>query len=279
VTQVEDANWNWLLPILAASAATYLAATMSLVGSVPNRLELVPTAAAQVGSSFASKVAPAGLGGMAMNVRYLQRQGVDTAVATSSIGLNAGAGVIGHVALAAVFLVWAGRDAFGSISLPSPRSLLIGLGVVVVVGVAAMLVPTTRKLVTGKLLPIISKALVGLRDVLTTPGKVALLLGGSVLVTLSYVLAFTFAARAFDVDLRFASIGAVYLIGSAVATAAPTPGGLGATEAALVAGLIAVGVDNEAAVPAVFLFRLGTFWVPILPGYLAFSWLRRTDRL
>lgn len=57
----------------------------------------------------------------------------------------------------------------------------------------------------------------------------------------------------------FASLGAVYLVGSAVATAAPTPGGLGATEAALVAGLIAVGVDNEAAVPAVFLFRLGTF--------------------
>ena len=110
-------------------------------------------------------------------------------------------------------------------------------------------------------------------------GKVALLLGGSVLVTLSYVIAFNFSALAFDIDLRFASIGAVYLIGSAIATAAPTPGGLGAAEAALIGGLIAVGVDKEAAVAAVFLFRLGTFWIPILPGYIAFSWLRRTDRL
>ena len=123
VTQIKDANWNWLLPILVASAGTYLAATMSTLGAVPSRLPVGPTAAAQVGASFASKVAPAGLGGMAMNVRYMQRQGIDTTVATSSVGLNAGAGVIVHIALAGLFVVWAGRDAFGSIELPSPRAL------------------------------------------------------------------------------------------------------------------------------------------------------------
>ena len=225
VTQVKDANWKWLVPILLASAGTYLAATMSTLGSVPSRLPIGPTSAAQVASSFASKVAPAGLGGMAMNVRYMQRQGVDTTVATSAVGLNAGAGVVGHVALAGLFLVWAGRDAFGSIKLPSPKALLIGVAVVALITVIAMLVPSTRKLVVKKLFPILGKAVAGLRDVLTTPSKVALLLGGSVLVTLSYVLAFNFSARAFDIDLRFAAIGAVYLIGSAIATAAPTPGG------------------------------------------------------
>ncbi len=279
VTQVKDANWSWLVPILLASAGTYLAATMSTLGSVPNRLPIGPTGAAQVASSFASKVAPAGLGGMAMNVRYMQRQGVDTTVATSAVGLNAGAGVVGHVALAGLFLVWAGRDAFGSIKLPSPKALLIGVAVVALVTVIALLVPSTRKLVVKKLFPILAKAVAGLRDVLTTPSKLALLLGGSVLVTLSYVIAFNFSSRAFDIDLRFASIGAVYLIGSAIATAAPTPGGLGAAEAALIGGLIAVGVDKVDAVPAVFLFRLATFWIPILPGYIAFTWLRRTERL
>lgn len=279
IGEVGDANWSWLVPILLASAGTYLAAGMSTLGSVPNRLPVGPTTVAQVASSFASKVAPAGLGGMAMNVRYMQRQGVDTAVATSAVGLNAGAGVIGHVTLAGIFLVWAGREAFGSISLPSPTALLIGLAVVALVTVIAMLVPSTRSLVVKKLLPILGKAVAGLRDVLTTPSKVALLLGGSLLVTISYVVAFDFSTRAFDIDLRFASIGAVYLIGSALATAAPTPGGLGAAEAALIGGLIAVGVDKEQAVPAVFLFRLATFWLPILPGWVAFTWLRRTDRL
>lgn len=279
VSQVKDAKWSLLIPILLASAGTYLAATMSTLGSVPNRLPIGPTGAAQVASSFASKVAPAGLGGMALNLRYMQRQGVDTTVATSSIGLNAGAGVVCHVATAGLFLVWAGRDAFGRLELPSPRALVVGIAVVALITVIALLVPSTRKLVIEKLIPILGKAIAGLQDVLTTPGKVALLLGGSVLITLSYVVAFNFSARAFDIDLRFAAIGAVYLIGSAVATAAPTPGGLGAAEAALIGGLIAIGVDKQHAVPAVFLFRLATFWIPILPGYIAFAWLRRTERL
>ena len=41
----------------------------------------------------------------------------------------------------------------------------------------------------------------------------------------------------------------------------------------------AVGVPNSQAVPAVFLFRLVTFWLPILPGWISYNWLRRIDRL
>jgi hypothetical protein len=29
----------------------------------------------------------------------------------------------------------------------------------------------------------------------------------------------------------------------------------------------------------VFVFRLATFWLPILPGWLAFTWLQRSDRI
>lgn len=65
--------------------------------------------------------------------------------------------------------------------------------------------------------------------------------------------------------------------GSAVATAAPTPGGLGALEAALIAGLVAAGMENTIAVPAVFLYRLATFWLPILPGWASFTYLRREE--
>jgi undecaprenyl-diphosphatase len=117
----------------------------------------------------------------------------------------------------------------------------------------------------------------GVGEVVRRPGKLALLLGGSAVVTLSYVTCFYFSTRAFGATIAFASAGAVYLAGSAVATAAPTPGGLGALEAALIAGLVAAGVDKEIAVPAVFLYRLATFWLPILPGYLCFHWLRNEE--
>jgi undecaprenyl-diphosphatase len=29
----------------------------------------------------------------------------------------------------------------------------------------------------------------------------------------------------------------------------------------------------------VFVFPLATFWLPILPGWLAFTWLQRSDRI
>ncbi len=216
---------------------------------------------------------------MALNVRYLQRAGTDGAVATAGVGLNAVAGIIGHIALIVVFIGWAGRDAFENVSLPSPEAFLIGIAVVALITALAMLVPRTRRLVTEQLFPIIAKSTRGLAAVLRSPGKLVLLLGGSTLVTLSYAIGFFLAGKAFELDERFAVVAAVYLVGAAVATAAPTPGGLGAVEAALIAGLVAAGIDKEIAVPTVFLYRLATFWFPILPGWGAFTWLRRTDRL
>lgn len=71
------------------------------------------------------------------------------------------------------------------------------------------------------------------------------------------------------------SIGGVYLAGQAVAQAAPTPGGIGTAEAALIAGLTALGLAAEIAVPAVFLYRFATFWLPILPGWVAIRHLLR----
>jgi undecaprenyl-diphosphatase len=34
-------------------------------------------------------------------------------------------------------------------------------------------------------------------------------------------------------------------------------------------------MDHTIAVPGVFLYRLATFWLPILPGWAAFTLLRR----
>ena len=108
-----------------------------------------------------------------------------------------------------------------------------------------------------------------------SPGKIALLLGGSAVLTLSYVLAVYFSTVAFGGGLDLAQVGAAYLVGSAIATAAPTPGGLGALEAAVIAGLVSAGMPSTEAVPAVFLFRIATYWLPILPGWFAFNHLRR----
>jgi undecaprenyl-diphosphatase len=108
-----------------------------------------------------------------------------------------------------------------------------------------------------------------------SPVRLAMLFGGSVGVTLAYITAFAAAVAAFHGDVSVAEVGAVYLGGALIAAAAPTPGGLGALEAVLVAGLTGVGMEPGPAVAAVLAYRLVTYWVPILPGWLSFRMLDR----
>jgi uncharacterized membrane protein YbhN (UPF0104 family)/tRNA A-37 threonylcarbamoyl transferase component Bud32 len=277
VDQVRNANWAWAPLIVLMSLLTYVGATAALLGAVPSRLPAGPILVGQLASEFASKLAPAGVGGMALNVRLLQKQGVDRAVAVSGVGLDTVAGVVGHVSLIGVFIVWAGRDAFGGLHVPDVRWFWLGAlvaGVLVAIGFA---VPFTRHVFTERLLPVVRRAFDGVGTVVRLPGKLALLLGGSIFTTVSYLLALYFCVAAFGGGVPLATVGAIYLVGAAVANAAPTPGGLGAMEATLIAGLVAAGLDNSVAVPAVFLFRLATFWLPILPGWLSFHWLQRRD--
>jgi undecaprenyl-diphosphatase len=279
IDQVEAANWGWTPLIILASSFTYIGAALALAGAVPNRLRAGPLVAASVGSSFASKLAPAGIGGMALNVRFLQKQGVDRAVAVSGVGLDTLAGIAGHISLIGIFIVWAGRDAFGSFSLPDPKWFVVGIGVTVALILLSLAIGPVRRMIFEKLLPVLARAFDGVGKVLRRPLKVTMLLGGSILLTLAYLITLYFSVQAFGGGLAFATIGAVFLVGSAVAQAAPTPGGLGAVEAALIGGLVAAGLDNSIAVPAVFLYRLFTFWLPVVPGWLSFTWLERNDYL
>ena len=51
------------------------------------------------------------------------------------------------------------------------------------------------------------------------------------------------------------------------------------SEAAYIAGLTAIGLSSAVAVPAVFLFRLATFWMPVAPGWAAITYMRNRDDL
>ncbi len=277
VERIREADWSWLPAIVMASALTYGGAALSIAGSVPVRLRPLPTLVTQLASSFASKLAPAGLGGMALNVRYLQRSGVDVAVATSGVGLNTLGGLVVHAFLLLVFAVWAGRSALDAIRLPRPEVFLWGALAVIACAAVMFAVPSVRRSLVTRLRPLLHRSLVGAAHALRSPGKLLLLLGGSAVLTLSYIVCLYLCSRALGGGLSLVTVGAVYLLGAAVAAAAPTPGGLGALEAAVIAGLVAAGMAHTIAVPAVFLYRLVTFWLPILPGWAAFTWLRRSE--
>jgi uncharacterized membrane protein YbhN (UPF0104 family) len=114
----------------------------------------------------------------------------------------------------------------------------------------------------------------GLVRVLRNPWQAAQLFGGVSGVMVANVLTLAVCLQGFGGDASLLKVIAVYLGGSAIASASPTPGGLGAVEAALVAGLTAVGVQTGPAVAGVLTYRLLTFWLPIIPGFLALRFLQ-----
>jgi glycosyltransferase 2 family protein len=276
---LQSAHWIWLLVVIAFSALTYLASAISLLGSVTVRLPFWPTVLAQGASSFINRVSPANVGGMALNVRYLQKTGVEPSVGVASVGVNALAGAIVHVILLVIFLGWAGRSAGQAFKLPSSSKLLVILAVLAAVVGLILATRQGRNFAARKLLPSVRSSLASLWRVARSPVRLALLFGGSALVTLAYIGGLAASVTAFGASAGIAQVGAIYLIASFIAAASPTPGGLGAIEAAIIAGLTGIGISSGTAVSAVLAYRLATYWLPVLPGWLSWRLLQRMDYL
>jgi len=117
--------------------------------------------------------------------------------------------------------------------------------------------------------PVVKKSGEGIVQVATSPLKAVMLLGGAFAMIMSYITALWFSLAAFGGGLGFFEIGVVFLAAQALGQAAPTPGGIGAVEAAMIAAMTALGLEASVAVPTVFLYRVATFWLPILPGVFA----------
>ena len=274
---VQSAHWAWLPLVIAFSALTYPASAVGLIGAVPQRIRFWPAVLAQGASSFVNRVSPANVGGMALNARFLQKSGVETSAGVAAVGVNSLAGAVVHMILMVVFFTWAGRGLAKAFKLPSSSKLLLILAVVAAIAGIVLATRPGRRFAAGKLIPGLKSAAASLTRVAQDPGKMLMLFGGSALITLAYIGALAASVQAFGGGPGVVLVGAVYLGAAAIAAAAPSPGGLGAIEAALVAGLTGVGMLAGPAVSAVLLYRLATYWLPVPPGWLSWRVLQRRE--
>jgi undecaprenyl-diphosphatase len=274
-----SAHWGWLPVVVVCTLATFVFAAVSFMGSVPSPLRFWPTLRAQVASAFVGRITPGSTGGIAVGIRYLQRAGMDPAAATASVGLNSLAGLGVHLSMMVGFFAWTGTSGIGGFSLPDTNLVLAIVAVVLSVGGAIVVARPLRERLVGPALRSVSSAAGAVSQVATSPTRVAQLVLGSAGLTAVNIIALTAAIQGFGGGVAFPQIGAAYLGAAALATASPTPGGLGALEAALAAGLTAFGLDDGTAVSSVLTFRLATYWLPTLPGWICFHWMERRGEL
>jgi glycosyltransferase 2 family protein len=276
--------WAWVGVAALASAATYAAAAMAIDGMVPERLRRRTTLEVQVAAAYASLVAPAAVGGVAVNNRYLQRSGIPPVAAAAAVGAQQLNGLVQHLLMLMVFGVIAGNEGRHH-SGDDPISSLV----VAVMLAAALLIlliatiPPLRRFALARLRPLAAGVLPRLIEVAQRPAKLLTALGGAALLSLTYITALWASVKAVSPPgtehISFAMAGVVFLSGQAVGSAFPTPGGIGTVEASLSVGLGWVIGGADIVASAVMVFRLLTFWLPVLPGWLAYRRLQQRGTL
>src|SRR5215472_15428852 len=271
------ANLAWAFVALALSACTYLGASWALSGFVLERLNPVRTFLVQVAGSFVILVTPPAVGGVALNVRYLRRAKISAANAAASVGVTQviSFAVFGVLVVISAAIAGSSRAAQ---ALTPPHWAYIALAVLAGLTLIVLALPAGRRLLFSRVGSVASQVIPRLVDVAQRPAKLAQGVGGSVLISVAYILCLAASVRAVGyAHVPLASIAVVYLAGNAAGSSIPTPGGIGAVETALSVALAGAGLTAAAAITAVLLFRTVTFWLPVLAGWLSLHYLQRRD--
>jgi uncharacterized membrane protein YbhN (UPF0104 family) len=230
----------------------------------------------QFASSFLNRITPSNVGGMALNLRYLQKTGIETGAATASVGLQSLAGALSNTVVAAVFFAWAGRGHAGvHLDLSAGRYVLWAIALVFAAGGLLGFTPPGRRFLHDKVWPFLRAAGSTIAGLATEPDKIVVGVVGALGLPLIQVVGLAMSLHALGGGLPFIQVGAAYMAARLIANAAPVPGGLGALEAGLIAGLTALGVAAGAATSAVLVYRLLTFWLNVPLGALALSFVQR----
>src|SRR6201995_410126 len=249
------ANWWWALLGLAISAATYVGAAAALWASADKSVNFWRLSIAQVANTFAATTTPAGVGGLAMSTRILQKGGLTPVRATAAVALQQSVQVIAHVVLLILFSTVAGVSTDLTHFVPNATVLYLIAGVALGIVGAFLLVPRLRRWLSTDVSPKLKEITTDLIEVAREPKRMSLIVLGCTGTTLGAALALWTSVEAFGGHASFVTVTVVTMVGGTLASAAPTPGGVGAVEAALIGGLAAFGVPAAVSVPAVLLER------------------------
>ncbi|MET8625742.1 lysylphosphatidylglycerol synthase transmembrane domain-containing protein [Kitasatospora sp. NPDC004669] len=279
VAALADADPWWLALALVAAGASHVAAAMGFVGFVPEKLNFRNAVLAQLAGAFVKLVSPGGVGGIALNTRLLQRAGIPTAQALSSVGVGQLLGLVLHLLQLGAFVYLLDLQPGGS-ELDALPAVVGGLAVAAVLLAVVWAIPSARRWLAARLRPLTAEVLPRLLDLLRNPGRLAVGVAGQLLVSLCLISCLYCCALAIGREPSFASVAVVFLVGNAAGNAAPTPGGAGAVDGALLLGLQqTASMEKGGALAAVALFRLLTLILPVLPGWAAMTWLQRRKAL
>ena len=227
----------------------------------------------QMASGFTAVSMPAGVGPAFVNLQFLRKSGYRNTAATAI--MSAVWAVQGGTTIILLLLIgiFTGRNTLSGM-IPT-NTLILVITIVALVISAAMAIPPVRHIVTEKYLPIVKSYARSLVNVLFHPKELAFGILGALVLNISTGLGFWIALMAFGCHTNPVETTFIFLLANTLGSAVPTPGGLGAVEAALSVAFTAVGIPSTIAVSATLVYRIAFYWLRIPMGAVAMKWLDR----
>ena len=274
---LQTANWWYVVLAFVLSMLTNIGYAIALMGCIPRRLPLWPTIETQVAMSFSNLAIPA-VGGIAVQIRFLQKQGVDLASAVAAGGLLSTVGnVVVQIILFLVALWLAPSELPSFTDVNANEVAKLALLVFLVGGVAVALIlgiPRLHKAVV----PPVKQAAGTVWDAIRQPRQLLLLFVGNLIVSLLYGLTLEACIMAYGASINFWTLLALNIGISTIASLIPVPGGNTAFAAVGMSGaLAAFGVPEAAAVAAVLTQQVVVTYLPAFPGFVATRDLMAND--
>lgn len=270
---VTGADIRWLAVALAGMIATILFATLVYMALVPHALPLKRTLLIQMATYFTNRLLPSGLGGIGFNALYLVKQAKlsRTEAAVYATANN----IVGFIAFSLCtvvsIIIGSSRFSFPHISLLPTAYIVIALSVIVVI------LAVFQKRLLAKLYHFIGHLFGVILTIIRHPRKLIVAILCSIGITVSYVTVLWAASQSVGISISVVDLFIAFIAGNAALTISPTPGGIGAVEASLTAVLVGISVSPSIALAGVLLFRLISYWLPIIPGYIAFRYASKKN--
>ena len=274
-----EAHWA-VVPVVSALVVVHFwFSAVALRGAAGRPLPLLHATMAQFTGATANRITGGGLGTVAVNARYLTAQGVPAGRSVAVAGVLQVAGAVADLLLFGVVVAVAVAAGDGVLlrHMPAVGGETLAVGAAVAAAVCAV-AGLAGWLLRDRLRGAVADGFRVCAQMLRRPGDMLVMLLASAATTLVMGVAFAVSMLAVPGAVSPGQIGTlltIFMIGAAAGGVVPGPGGLGSTEAALVALLAVVGVGAAEALSGVLIFRALTHWAPVPIGLLAAGTVRR----
>jgi uncharacterized membrane protein YbhN (UPF0104 family) len=273
---LREASVPWVLTAVILASATFIPSAISLRGAVLTPLPLLPCIGLASAVKFVNLTVPSAAGRIAFTIRFLQRMGAPTGEAVAAGAVDRLSETLVELVLVVCLLPFVdlhintGGLASG---VPSTTLIVVVFGLLVGIVVLILAVPVLR----AKVVPPLREGLSSLWAVSKDRQKRMELFGGNLGTEVLFALTLGAACHAYGVHLLLIQLLVINMTASALSGLIPVPGGVGAAEAGLTAGLVAMGVDESTAFAIALTHRLCTNYLPPIWGYFSLQWLQRKD--